>query len=80
MERVPVPRKIWYAVIASYVSGILVTGSGLVYMNHVDTESNRKWCSLVVTLDETYRQTPPTTEVGRKVAVSINGLRQDFRC
>jgi hypothetical protein len=73
-------RGLLYAVIASYVSSILITAGGLVYMNHVDQESNRKWCKTVVTLDDAYSQTPPQSVVGKQIALSIHDLRTDFGC
>lgn len=79
-NRTPIPKSIWYSVIASYVSGILITISMFVYTNYIDDQSNRRWCTIVVTLDDTYKQTPPLTEVGKKIAESIHDLRIEFDC
>lgn len=80
MDSTPIPKGMLYSVIMSYVCAIAITAGALVYMRHVDNESNRQWCSLVVTLDDTYLQNPPTTEVGKKVAQSMHNLRINFGC
>ncbi len=43
-------------------------------------ESNRKWCSLVITLDDAYKETPPTTAAGKNVAESLHRLRGELGC
>ncbi len=47
---------------------------------HVNAESDRKWCSIVETLDSSYRQQPPTTPSGRNVAANIAELRRSLHC
>lgn len=79
-SRVPIPRSVLYSVVLSYICSIAITAGALVYMRHVDNESNSQWCSLVVTLDDTYTQNPPASEVGRKIAQSMHNLRSNFKC
>jgi hypothetical protein len=76
----PVPRWVIYALIASYLSGIVVTVSTFIYANYVDNKSNHAWCSVIITLDDTYIKTPPTTDAGRNVALNIHNLRRTFEC
>ena len=42
--------------------------------------SERAWCSVIITLDESYRETPPSTAAGKHVAEGIARLRTQFRC
>lgn len=42
--------------------------------------SERAWCGIITTLDDTYRATPPTTPVGRQIAAAMAKLRRDYRC
>ncbi|MEU8334789.1 hypothetical protein [Micromonospora tulbaghiae] len=46
----------------------------------IDRESNRRWCGVVTTLDDAYRQTPPQTPAGKKIAKDIAELRIEFGC
>jgi hypothetical protein len=47
---------------------------------HTQAESERKWCSVVGTLDDSYRRQPPTTPTGMSVAKSIHDLRRELHC
>jgi type II secretory pathway component PulK len=42
--------------------------------------SERTWCSVIITLDDSYRETPPSTSAGKNVAEGIARLRTQFRC
>jgi hypothetical protein len=70
----------WYALLAIFASMFALTAVSLGYANYVANESSRKWCELVVTLDDTYTQTPPSTPSGRKVAQEIHNLRNSLKC
>jgi hypothetical protein len=54
--------------------------AGVLYTRHVQRESDRRWCDLLVTLDTAYRSQPPATELGRRVAAAMARLRADFGC
>lgn len=79
-ERKRVPRSILYALIASYIAALLTTGANLWYTNHVNTESNHKWCQLITLLNNAYEQSPPVNEIGKKIAAAMIKLRTDFDC
>lgn len=77
----------WYAVAVTAASVMLIGFAGVAYTNYSLTkagaserESDRRWCSLLVTLDSAYGSTPPTTELGRRVAAAIHALRDDLEC
>jgi len=42
--------------------------------------NQRKFCTVVGTMDDSYRETPPTTEAGRNLAASIADLRRQLGC
>lgn len=43
-------------------------------------QSEQKLCAIVVLSDDQYRETPPTTELGRKQAENFAQLRRDLGC
>lgn len=47
---------------------------------HSQAESERKWCSVVGTIDGSYRQSPPTTATGKKLAADMARLRRELHC
>lgn len=87
-------RVAMYSLVATFVSVLSMLSVNIMYTNHVDQERrkatslsiaevqriDREWCELLVTLDEAYRKTPPTTPTGRSVADSIRHLRGDLHC
>lgn len=74
----------WYSLFAICVSVAIVAGGGVWYVKKTTDkavhDSQRNWCEVVSTLDQTYSQTPPQTESGRKVAIEIHKLRIKFDC
>lgn len=84
--------RLWYALLVSFLACVVVAGSSVGYAGWVNAESqkraaaarvesDRRWCSLLTALDETYQGPPsPTTELGRKVAAEIHELRVAFGC
>lgn len=74
----PVPR--WYVMAAILVSSLSIGLASVVYANHVALESERKWCSIVATMDDAYKAQPPITESGKNVARDIDKLRSSLRC
>lgn len=43
-------------------------------------DSDLKWCSIVVSLDDGYEQTPPTTATGKNLQRAIKDLRGQLPC
>lgn len=59
----------------------LATGAAaLVVALHVNAESDRKWCSVVSTLDAAWSETPPTSAAGKNLARDIHELRDRLDC
>jgi hypothetical protein len=47
---------------------------------HSQSTSLHKFCSLVITLTDGYRQAPPTTPTGKTISVRMETLRRDLNC
>ncbi|MFG3418753.1 hypothetical protein [Micromonospora sp. NPDC048063] len=73
-------RRSWHMLAVGFVCAFLAAASAMVYANRVARDSERKWCSLIATMDDAYRTTPPQTPAGRKIANDIRRLRNDFHC
>lgn len=72
--------KLWWALLAVFISCLAMMAGSLIYANSVARESAQQWCSIVITLDDAYRQTPPQTAVGQNLASEIAQLRQSLEC
>ncbi len=83
--------RVWYAMTVTFVVTIAFAGASVLYANHAadqavqrsvetDRESNRRWCTLLVTMDEAYRESPPSTEAGKTMAAEVTRLRAEFGC
>lgn len=83
----PLSRPRWAALAAVVLSMFLLAAANVIYTGWVDSqrdeaerEADRRWCALLVTLDDAYSSTPPATEIGRRVAAAIHSLRTDLDC
>lgn len=83
--------RVWYAMTVTFVVTIAFAAASVLYANHaaeqaversnaIDRESNRRWCALLATYDEAYRESPPVTETGRTLATEVARLRTQFGC
>lgn len=75
-----VPRKL---IIAWFTTTLLLFGmfiGSFQYTNYVDRRSNGAWCGVVALFDDTYREEPPTTETGKRLAAEFPNLRKTFKC
>lgn len=74
-------RKPLYQLGVILVSFLLLTFGGVLYTNWVQRDSERKWCDLMVTLDNSYQPNySKLTGPGKAVADQIHRLRDEFRC
>lgn len=73
-------RRGWQWLAVSFVCAFLAAGLSMAYANRVARESERKWCNIVSTMDDSYAQTPPQTPAGRRIAADIAKLRTEFGC
>ena len=72
--------KFLYAVLLVLVMSIVLYSTTIWYANYEARQSQRAWCSLISTLDDTYRQQPPTTPTGLQVAAEVHALRLRLGC
>ncbi|WP_329013264.1 hypothetical protein OG271_04080 [Micromonospora rifamycinica] len=63
-HRRPVP--IWYVLLAVVVSVLTVSGAGIWYTEHVA----RRQCAMYTAELAVYREVPPSTETGRRLAAT----------
>lgn len=85
-------RRMLRAVIVAYVAAFVLSGTAVFVATYASSaassrateaairDSERKWCSLLVPLDDNYRITSPPTESGQRFASIIHNLRVDFGC
>lgn len=89
------PSKMVYALLVVFVTMVVVGVANVLYTNHVDdqrradqarsdraaTEAARaSSCELIVAFDELYKETPPTTPAGVRVAAVWRTYRAQLGC
>lgn len=83
--------RVWYAMTVTFVVMVAFAAASVLYANHaaeqaerraeqIDRESNRRWCALLVTMDDAYESSPPSSEIGRTMAYQVSRLRTEFGC
>lgn len=75
-----VPRKAVVAIVTIFVCLMAGTITSFQYANYVDRKSNGQWCELVVALNDSYVEIPPTTDLGKRIANALLDLNQEFKC
>lgn len=73
-------RGLLYTVVVLVASMIGLTFGSFAYANHVSTRDVQNFCALVRTLDQTYRDVPPTSPTGLTVAAEIHQLYLQLHC
>lgn len=68
------------AVIFLFIFSMALAGANLFWTAHQVGSNNRKWCATIVLIDSAYRQQPPSTPTGRKLAADFGVLRREFGC
>lgn len=92
VRKLPRPSQpVWYSIATSFTAVLVLAVGGVLYTKNVQDEndarynrlvqqSEQKWCAIIVTLDDSYKVTPPSTPVGRKLATEMSRLRREFHC
>lgn len=73
-------RPTWYMLAAIMLSSITTGALALVVGLHANSESDRKWCSIVTTMTSSYDQSPPVTPAGKQLAADLRRLRDQLGC
>lgn len=84
----PLSKPRWMTLVSIVLSVMGLALAGVLYTGYVDghreaaeRESDRRWCDLLVTLDDAYTSGPqPTTDVGKRVASAVHVLRVQLGC
>jgi hypothetical protein len=73
--------RAWHVLVVCVLCAFLAAASSMVYANRVARESERKWCTIVVTIDDSTSSSPQsTTPTGKKFATAMAQLRRDLGC
>ena len=75
-----VSKKFVRTALMFFVSMMLIVGISLQFSYYIDKRSNQRWCDIVTLFNETYKQSPPPTETGKKIAAAMLVLGRDFDC
>lgn len=51
-----------------------------VELQRQEREADRRWCAVLVPLNQAYASAAPTSEVGRQVAAAIRSIVLEFGC
>ncbi|MDG4809948.1 hypothetical protein O7634_24620 [Micromonospora sp. WMMD1120] len=70
----------WRVLVAVLLAALGSSTVSIIYSNEAARQSERKLCGVVSTLDDAYRQTPPQTPAGQKIARDVRQLRAEFGC
>lgn len=70
----------WWSLVTVFGSVLLMAAATVVYVDWTNRRNDRRWCALLVPLDNAYSATPPQTQTGRDVAAAIRRLRQQHGC
>lgn len=83
----PLSKPRWLVLATVFFSVALLTVAGVLYTGYVDgkreaaeREADRRWCDLLVTLDDAYGTGTPTTDIGKRVAAAVHTLRVELDC
>lgn len=72
-------RTAWARIVV-YGSVLALLGSGIYLVDRRDQQRAREICGLIVVLDDAYRTTTPTTELGRSIAAAVHRYRLRLGC
>jgi hypothetical protein len=73
-------RQAW-ALLLVFVAILAVGVGSMIYSNHTAAASQRQWCDLLLAFDDAYREVPPQTPAGVKIAERLAELRDKrFEC
>jgi hypothetical protein len=73
-------RRNAYLLAVMLVTVLFAAASSILVSVILTNRSERKLCAVVITSDNTYRETPPTTPTGRVQADNFSRLRRELGC
>jgi hypothetical protein len=75
-----VSRKAFIAFVTVFITLLIGILASFQYANYVDRKSNGQWCELVGLFNISYKEIPPTTDLGRKIAAAMLRIEEEFKC
>ncbi|XTZ16422.1 hypothetical protein ACQSSU_03195 [Micromonospora echinospora] len=70
----------WRVLVACLLAALGAAAVSIVYTIDQGQQAERRLCDLVTAQDDAYREAPPQTAAGRRVADAVAQLRADFDC
>lgn len=76
----PMTKGAAYGLVVAYVCVIVVAIISALYSNHLAVENNKKWCHVLVAIDDAYKDANVTSSAGKHIAEEFHQQRLDFKC
>lgn len=76
-------NAVWYDLTAIFISIVLCVSLGVfntIYAHNQARRTEQKFCRVVGVQVEAYRQVPPQTDTGKKIADAMTRLSHDLKC
>ena len=69
-----------YFVLVMVLTVLAAAGSSILVSVVLTQRSERKFCAIVINIDDGYRRVPPSTDAGRQQAMIYSQLRAELGC
>jgi len=80
-RRVEVRRvRVWWTILMGFLGMVLGLVLAFAYISQVNKDGRSATCAVIHANQEVYRETPPTTEVGRNAATAWDDLANALNC
>jgi hypothetical protein len=77
---VMIRKRTIIAAIIAYVSLVALVGISVQVSYYIDQKSNQRWCDIVSLFNESYKEIPPPTDLGKRISAAMLILAEDFKC
>lgn len=65
---------------AMFMAMLILWGITVWYIDKKEKERDAEWCELIVTFDNAYKTSPPTSETGKRIAELMDARRRSLGC
>lgn len=73
-------RRDAYLVLVMVLTVLAAAGSSILVSVILTQRSERKFCAIVINIDDGYRRVPPSTDAGRQQSEIYSRLRSELGC
>lgn len=80
VQVVVVRKRFLYLIVITLITSMISPFAGIVYVNWVDRKNRSEWCELIVTFDDAYQESPPSSQTASKVAELMHRRRESLGC